>query len=55
MKIINWFKRLYLETKKNKIEEKYKSIFLILDLDYYQYLELQRMKQKELDKVIYNG
>lgn len=40
--------RFRAEQRRNEIEMKYKYIFELLDLDWYGYLELQRMKKKEL-------
>ena len=40
--------RFRAEQKRNDIEMKYKYMFELLDLDWYGYLELQRMKKKEL-------
>lgn len=36
------------EPKRNEIEIKYKRMFELFDLDWYGYLELQRIKEKEL-------
>lgn len=40
--------RFRAEQRRNEIEMKYKYMFELLDLDWYGYLELQRMKKKEL-------
>lgn len=42
--------RFRAEQKRNDIEMKYKYMFELLDLDWYGYLELQRMKKNELSK-----
>ena len=42
--------RFRAEQKRNDIEMKYKCMFELLDLDWYGYLELQRMKKKELSE-----
>ena len=42
--------RFRAEQKRNDIEMKYKYMFELLDLDWYGYLELQRMKKKELSE-----
>lgn len=42
--------RFRAEQKRNEIEMKYKYMFELLDLDWYGYLELQRMKKKELEE-----
>ena len=42
--------RFRAEQKRNDIEMKYKYMFELLDLDWYGYLELQRMKNKELSE-----
>jgi hypothetical protein len=62
-KVQNWIKalmprlrqyavirRFRAEQKRNDIEMKYKYMFELLDLDWYGYLELQRMKKKELSE-----
>ncbi len=43
--------KLILDRKIKSIELKYYNLFMLLDLDYYQYLELQRMKNKELNRI----
>ena len=40
--------RFRAERKRNEIEMKYKHMFMFLDLDWYGYLELVRMKKREL-------
>jgi Ca2+-binding EF-hand superfamily protein len=42
--------RFRAEQKRNDIEMKYKYMFELFDLDWYGYLELQRMKKKELSE-----
>jgi Ca2+-binding EF-hand superfamily protein len=42
--------RFRAEQKRNDIEMKYKCMFELFDLDWYGYLELQRMKKKELSE-----
>jgi hypothetical protein len=42
--------RFRAEQKRNDIEMKYKYMFDLLDLDWYGYLELQRMKKRELSE-----
>jgi len=42
--------RFRAEQKRNDIEMKYKYMFELLDLDWHGYLELQRMKKRELSE-----
>jgi len=41
------------KNKKKYIEKKYHDIFVLLDLDWYQYLELQKLKNEEIDESKY--
>lgn len=50
-KIKSYIIRLIADQKRKSIEIKYYNLFMLLDLDYYQYLELQRMKNKELNRI----
>jgi Ca2+-binding EF-hand superfamily protein len=48
IKLIN---KIYYESKRKDIEIKYKCLFETIDLDWNGYVHLQKMKNKELDKI----
>lgn len=48
LRILAVISRFRAEQKRNDIEIKYKFMFELLDLNWYGYLELQRMKKREL-------
>ena len=50
-KLLNYIDRVVIGRKIKSIERKYYDLFMLLDLDYYQYLELKRMKNKELNRI----
>jgi len=50
-KIVFYINKLIADQKRKFIERKYYDLFMLVDLDYYQYLELQKMKKKEIDKL----
>jgi len=50
-KIVSYINKIIECQKRKSIERKYYNLFMLLDLDYYQYLELQRMKNKELNRI----
>ena len=45
---------LKINTETRRIKAKYKLIFIISNMDYYQYLQLKELEQKEIDSIINN-